>query len=381
MDGLPIKEETGLPYASTVTAKDAAGVNVPVMHACGHDIHMASWVGAATLLSRAKDRWKGTLVFVGQPAEELVSGAEAMVKDGLLTRFPKPDFVVGLHDTQVLPSGKVGLISGPASAASNAVDITFYGQGGHGATPHRTIDPVVMAARAVVTLQTIVSREVNPLDPAIITVGTFHAGTKRNIIPDEARLELTVRSYKPEVQKQLLAAIERIARAEAAAARAPREPKVTIVEASEVVVNDPALTQRLGARLRRELGEASVLPIDPNTSSEDIGVFGRVAGAPTIQLRVGSAEPAEFARARGEGKLLPGPHTAKFAPDRQPTIRTGVTTLRAGSSARSSPGRRCRRTYPPPRSSASRADTSRTAGPGSGAAPSCVRAGASRAER
>jgi amidohydrolase len=327
MDALPIKEETGLPYASTVSAKDGAGVSVGVMHACGHDIHMASWVGAATLLSRAKDRWKGTLVFIGQPAEEVLSGAEAMVKDGLFTRFPKPDFVVGLHDTQLLPSGKVGLIPGPASAASNAVDITFYGQGGHGASPHRTIDPVVMAARAVVTLQTIVSREVNPLDPAIVTVGTFHAGTKRNIIPDEAKLELTVRSYKPEVQKQLLAAIERIAKAEAAAGRAPREPKVTIVEASEVVINDPALTERLGTRLRRELGEASVLPLDPNTSSEDIGVFGRVAGAPTVQLRVGSAEPAGFAKAKAEGKLLPGPHTAKFAPDRQPTIRTGVTVL------------------------------------------------------
>ena len=327
MDALPIKEETGLPYASTVTTKDASGVSVGVMHACGHDIHMTSWVGAATLLSRSKDRWKGTLVFVGQPAEETVSGAEAMVKDGLFSRFPKPDFVIGLHDTQLLPSGKVGLISGPASAASNAVDITFYGLGGHGATPQRTIDPVVIAARAVVTLQTIVSREVNPLDPAIITVGTFHAGSKRNIIPDEAKLELTVRSYKPEVQKQLLAAIERIAKAEAAAGRAPREPKLTIVESSEVVINDPALTQRLGSRLRRELGDTSVTTLDPNTSSEDIGVFGRVAGVPSVQLRIGAPDPGEFAKARAEGKYPPGPHTSKFAPDRQPTIRTGVTVL------------------------------------------------------
>jgi amidohydrolase len=179
MDALPIKEQTGLPYASTVTAKNDAGEATGVMHACGHDIHMASWVGAATLLARAKDRWHGTLVFVGQPAEEVLAGAEAMVKDGLFTRFPKPDFVVGLHDTQTLPSGQVSLIPGPASAASNAVDITFYGRGGHGAAPHRTIDPVVMAARAVVTLQMIVSREVNPFDPAVVTVGTFHAGTKR----------------------------------------------------------------------------------------------------------------------------------------------------------------------------------------------------------
>jgi amidohydrolase len=327
MDALPIKEETGLPYASTVTTKNTVGETVPVMHACGHDIHMTSWVGAATLLARAKDRWHGTLVFVGQPAEEVVSGAEAMVKDGLFTRFPKPDFVVGVHDTQLLPSGQVGVTSGPASAASNAVDITFYGQGGHGATPHRTVDPVVMAARAVVTLQTIVSREVNPLDPAIVTVGTFHAGTKRNIIPDEAKLELTVRSYKPEVQKQLLAAIDRIAKAEAASGRAPREPKVTIVESSEVVVNDPALTQRLASALRRQLGETNVVTLDPTTSSEDIGVFGRVAGVPSVQLRIGAPEPGQFAKARAEGKFPPGPHTSKFAPDRQPTIRTGVATF------------------------------------------------------
>ena len=224
LDALPLKEQTGLPYASAVTTKSDAGETVGVMHACGHDIHMVSWLGAAVLLAKSKDRWHGTLVLVGQPAEELLSGAQAMIKDRILERFPKPDFVVGLHDTNFLPAGQIGIVSGPASAASNAVDITFYGKGGHGAAPHRTIDPVLIAARAVVTLQTIVSREVNPFDPAVVTVGTFHGGTKRNIIADEAKLELTVRSYKPEVQKQLLAAIERIAKAEAAAARAPKEP-------------------------------------------------------------------------------------------------------------------------------------------------------------
>lgn len=327
MDALPIKEQTGLPYASTVTAKNAAGEEVGVMHACGHDIHMASWVGAAALLAGARDRWHGTLVFVGQPAEEVVAGAEAMVKDGLFTRFPKPDFVIGLHDTQTLPSGQVGLVPGPAYAASNAVDITFYGQGGHGAAPHRTIDPVVMAARAVVALQTIVSREVNPLDPAVVTVGTFHAGTKRNVIADEAKLELTVRSFKPEVQKQLLAAIERIAKAEAAAARAPREPAVTIVEASEVVVNDVALIENLGSALRRSIGEANVVPEEPVMGAEDFGVLGRAAGAPSVQLRIGASEPGEFAKAKAQGKLPPGPHTSKFAPDRERTIRTGVAAF------------------------------------------------------
>jgi amidohydrolase len=329
MDALPVKERTGLAYASTVSVKNAAGESTPVMHACGHDIHMVSWVGAATLLSKSRERWHGTLVFVGQPAEEVLQGAELMVQAGLMTRFPKPDFVLGLHDTQVLPSDQVGVVAGPASAASNAVDITFYGKGGHGASPHRTIDPLLIAARTVVTLQTIVSREVNPFDPAVVTVGTFHAGTKRNIISDEARLELTVRSYKPEVQKQLLAAIERIAKAEAAAARAPREPTVVVLplEASEVVFNDPALAARLTTALRRGLGDAKVTAIEPTTASEDFGVFGRVAGVPSIQLRVGSVDPAEFARAKAEGRFLPGPHSPLFAPDRGRTIRTGVAAF------------------------------------------------------
>src|ERR1035437_358803 len=326
MDALPIREQTGLAYASTVTTNNDAGETLPVMHACGHDIHMASWVGAATLLARSRDRWHGTLVFVGQPAEEVLHGAEMMIKDGLYTRFPKPDFAIGLHDTNTLPAGRIGIASGPASAASNAVDITFYGKGGHGAAPHRTVDPIVIAARTVVTLQTIVAREVNPFDPAVVTVGTFHAGTKRNIIGDEAKLELTVRSYKPEVQKQLLAAIERIAKAEAAAARAPKEPAVVVLqdEASEVVVNDPALAARLMASLRSSLGDASVVPIEPTTSSEDFGVFGRVAVVPSVQLRVGSVEAGEFDKAKAEGRLAPGPHTSGFAPDRERTIRGGV---------------------------------------------------------
>src|SRR2546428_812841 len=258
MDALPIKEQTGLPYASTVTSKNDAGETVPVMHACGHDIHMASWVGAATLLAAGKDRWRGTILFVGQPAEEVASGARAMIKDGSWTRFPKPDFAIAIHDTTAQPAGQVGLVPGSAFANSDSVDITFHGKGGHGAAPHRTIDPVLMAARAVVTLQSIVAREVNPMDSAVVTVGTFHAGTKRNIIPDDAKIELTVRSYKPEVQKQLLSAIARIAKAEAAAAGASREPTVFVNPAAstQTVYNDPALTARLGGALPRPPGGA-----------------------------------------------------------------------------------------------------------------------------
>jgi amidohydrolase len=324
MDALPIKEQTGLPYASTTTSRNEAGETVPVMHACGHDIHMASWVGAATLLGGAKDRWRGTLVFVGQPAEEVVSGAQAMVKD--MTRFPKPDFAIAIHDTQIHPSGQIGLLTGYAFANLDSVDITFHGKGGHGAAPHRTIDPVLMAARAVVAFQGIVAREVNPLDSAVVTVGTFHAGTKRNIIPDDAKVELTVRSYKPEVQKHLLMAIARIAKGEAAAAGAPREPTIFVnpSESAQAVYNDPALTERLANGLRRAWGSANVVTTEPVMGSEDFGVFGRASGAPSVMLRIGAAEPGAFVKAKAAGTLVPGPHNAGFAPDREPTIRAGV---------------------------------------------------------
>jgi amidohydrolase len=223
----------------------------------------------------------------------------------------------------------VGVISGPSSAASNAVDITFYGKGGHGAAPHLAIDPLLIAARTVVTLQTIVSREVNPLDPAVITVGTFHAGTKRNIIPDDAKIQITVRSFNPEVQRHLLSAIERIAQCEAAAAGAPREPTVTIslLEKSEVVVNDPRLVARLTEVLRNNLGYENVVTIPPASTSEDFGVYGRVAGVPSVQLRIGAVEPTEFAKASSAGIKIPGPHSPLFAPDREKTIRTGVAAF------------------------------------------------------
>lgn len=331
MDGLPVKEQTDLPYASTATGPNAAGEIQPTMHACGHDVHMTAWVGTAALLVASKSEWKGTVLFIGQPAEEVVAGARAMVADGLFTKFPKPDFCIGLHVANTLPAGQIGVVSGPAWAASGSVDITFYGRGGHGAQPNRTIDPIVIAARAVTTLQTLVSRETNPLDSAVVTVGTFHAGTKRNIIPDEAKIELTVRSYKPEVQQALLAGIARIAKAEAAAAGATKEPTVLVreAEATDAVTNDPALCERLSAAMKRGMGEGAVVPGEPLMGSEDFGVFGRAAGAPSVQLRVGVIEPGVFARAKEAGRLLllPSMHSPQFAPDKERTIRAATAAM------------------------------------------------------
>ncbi len=331
MDALPVKEQTDLPFASKAMGVNQAGETVPVMHACGHDAHMAAWIGAATLLAQSKDRWHGTLVFVGQPAEEVVQGAIAMVNDGLFTRFPKPDYVLGIHVANTMPAGQIGVVAGPASAASDSVDITFYGRGGHGAMPNRTIDPLVIAARAVGALQTIVSREVDPFDDAVVTVGTFHAGNKRNVIPDEAKIQLTVRSYKPEVQKKMLASIERIAKGEAIAGGAPKEPLVTVVaaESSEVVVNDPALAARLLDALKRDLGDQGAIASEPHMTSEDFGIFGSRAGAPSIQFRIGAVEPAVFvaAKAAGQAMMLPGPHNSRFAPDRERTIMAGTAAF------------------------------------------------------
>ncbi|HKA88695.1 MAG TPA: amidohydrolase [Haliangiales bacterium] len=329
MDALPIKEQTGLPFASTVTTKDDSGAVVSVMHACGHDIHMSSWVGAATLLAGAKGSWHGTLVLVGQPAEELVTGAAAMLKDGLLTRFPRPDVTIGIHDNALYASGQVAISPGFVYANVDNVDLTIYGKGGHGAMPNRSVDPIVIASRTVVALQTIVAREVNPLDPAVVTVGSFHGGTKHNIIPEEVKLQLTVRSYKPEVQKQLLAAIERIAKAEAAAANAPKEPVMSIApgQSAVAVYNDPQLTERLAAALKRGLGETHVVAADKSMGSEDFYAIAKAAGVPSVMIAIGAAEPGALAKARGAGALLPNVHSPLFAPDREPTIRTAVAAL------------------------------------------------------
>ena len=327
MDALPVEEKTGLPYASRVTTKDDAGNVVPVMHACGHDIHMTSLVGAATLLARAKNLWRGTLVLVGQPAEEGGPGATAMLADGFLTRFPKPDFALALHDDPRLPAGMIGYTPGYALANSDTVDITVYGRGGHGSAPQNTVDPIVLAARMVLAFQTIVSRENDPLEPAVVTVGMFHGGTKRNIIPDEVKLALTVRSYKDEVRRKVLAAIERIAKAEALAAGAPREPLVHVELGFGATYNDPALTKRIVGALDRTFGNRNVVEQPPVMGSEDFGEFGRAAHVPSLMLRLGATAPARFEAVHGDVTRLPSLHSSEFAPDPEPTLKAGAAAL------------------------------------------------------
>jgi hippurate hydrolase len=326
MDALPVKEQTGLPYASKVTTKDDSGAVVPVMHACGHDMHMTSLFGAAALLAKAKDRWRGTLVLIGQPAEEKVSGAAAMLKDGLLSRFPKPDFAIALHVADDIPAGRLGYTPGYALANVDSVDITIFGRGGHGAYPHRTVDPIVIAARTIVALQTIVARENNPIDPAVVTVGSIHGGSKHNIIPDEVTLQLTVRSYKDEVRSRVLAAIARIAKAEAAAAGAPKEPSVTVGESVFATYNDPALTRRIAGVLGQAFGGPNVVEKAPQMGAEDFGAFAR-AGVPGVLFWLGAVEPERFEKSKAGGAPLPSVHSSEFAPDRQRTIRTGVSAL------------------------------------------------------
>lgn len=326
MDGLPVEERTSLPYASKMTAKDDAGNTVPVMHACGHDIHMTSLIGAATLLVKAKDRWRGTLFLIGQPGEEKGSGALHMLKDGLFTRFPKPDFAISLHDKATVPSGKIVYTPGFAMANVDSVDVTIFGRGGHGAYPHTTVDPVVIAARTVLALQTLVARENNPFDPAVVTVGSIHGGLKHNIIPDEVKLQITVRSFKEEVRQRLLKGIDRIAKAEAAAAGAPKEPSVTVTETTPATYNDPALTSRIAAALGRAFGEGNVSQGTPVMGGEDFSEYGR-AGVPALQFEIGAVEPGRYAESQKNGTPLPSLHSSQFAPDRVATIRMGASSL------------------------------------------------------
>jgi amidohydrolase len=323
LDALPVPEKTGLDYASHVTTRNDQGVEVPVMHACGHDLHMAIGVGTATLLARNKDRWQGTFIYVGQPAEERIRGAEAMLKDGLFTRFPKPDYALALHDTADLPAGKVGFTSGYSAATSDSVDVTIFGRGGHGASPQKTIDPIVIAARTIVAWQSIVAREIDPREPAVITVGSIHGGTKHNIIPDQVQLQLTVRAYKPEVRKHLLAAIERIVDAEAQAAGADKKPTVQVIESVDSVYNDPALTERIAHVMRRTLGDSNVTQGTPAMTSDDFAEYGH-AGVPSLIFALGAVDPQKFEAATKSGETLPGPHSPFFAPDREASLRTGI---------------------------------------------------------
>ncbi len=327
LDALPIEEKTGLPYASTAKVVDLNGKTQPAMHACGHDIHMSGWIGAAALLARHKDLWHGTVVMVGQPGEEIVRGARAMIADGLFKRFPRPDFALAVHDTSDEPAGKVLIVPGFGMASVDSVDITIFGRSGHGAKPHTTVDPVVVAARTVLALQTLVSREKDPLEPAVITVGSIHGGTKHNIIPEEVKLQITVRTYNPAVRKQMLEGIARIAKAEALAANAPREPEVTVSESQDATYNDPALAHRLEAALAQRLGKANVVEGKPEMVAEDFGELGKAAGVPSVLIRLGAVEPKQHAAATAAGTPLPSLHSATFAPDRDRTIRADASVL------------------------------------------------------
>jgi hippurate hydrolase len=314
MDGLPVAEQTSLPYASA---------NAGVMHACGHDVHMTTLLGTASMLAQLKSRWHGTVMLIGQPAEEVNQGASAMLRDGLYERFPKPNFVLALHDHDALPAGTIGYRAGYFMAAVDSVNLTIRGMGGHGAKPQLTKDPVVIAAQVVLGLQTLVSRENSPLDPVVVTVGSIHGGTKRNIIPDQVQLLLTVRTYKPEVRKRVLAGIERVAKGIASAAGVPddRAPLIEFVEkeSGEATYNDPALTNRIVAALKRDMG-SGITEIEPLMVSEDFGRLGLGGQIPVLMLNLGAVDPAKIAA----GGRLPGLHSSEFAPLPEPTLRGGI---------------------------------------------------------
>ena len=323
LDALPVEEKTGLAYASKVHTKDDSGRDVPVMHACGHDLHMASLLGTATIMARSKDSWHGTLMLIGQPAEETISGAKRMINDGFLKRFPKPDVGVALHVMNLLPAGKVAVTPGIYDANADSLRITIYGKGGHGAYPHATIDPIVIAARTVLALQTIASREVKPGELGIVTVGYIQAGTKNNIIPDQAELGLTVRTFKPEVRKQILAAIARITKAEAEAGGAKRDPLIEHYEWTDSVYNDPGFAEFLRGNLEASLGKNNVETEEPILGSEDYSSFVE-QGIPSLYFSLGGADPEKFAQAKAAGTLLPSNHSPLFAPDLDPSLHTGI---------------------------------------------------------
>jgi hippurate hydrolase len=334
MDGLPVKEETGLPYASSAMGRAADGSLTPVMHACGHDIHMSVWVGVARAMAAAKSRWQGTLVMVAQPAEEAGGGAKAMLADGLYTRFPKPQFALALHDDSRIPAGTVSVPATAALAAGAMVDISVPGIGGHGAYPATTKDPVALAARIITGLQPLISRENDPFQPGVITVGSIHGGTKHNIIPDLVKLQLTVRSYDVAQQKRLLDGIARVARGEAIAAGFPADkmPVVNIVHDVPATRNTPALAARVAAILTQTLGADRVIGLDPSMASEDYSEFGLADSAiQTTIFWLGGVPRARWEAAQQGGPAIPSLHNSGWAPDPAPTIATGVEAMRAAA--------------------------------------------------
>jgi len=328
LDALPVTERTNRPYASTVKVRDKAGNEVGVMHACGHDMHMTCWIGTARVLASMKDAWKGTLMFIGQPAEEIGSGARMMLDDGLFRRFPKPDFALALHCDSRLQAGRVAFTEGLALANVDSVDILVHGRGGHGSAPHTTVDPIVVASRIVLDLQTIVSRETNPLDPCVVTVGSIHGGTKHNIIPNECKLQITVRTTKDDVRKHTLEAIERIAKAAATVAGAPApEVRIDPNEFTPSLANDRTLTRRTVGVLKQVLGDANVEERPPVMGGEDFSRYGR-AGVPIFMFWLGTIPEDRWSAAHREGGTpLPSLHSDLFWPEPQPTIRTGVLSM------------------------------------------------------
>jgi len=333
LDGLPVKEQTGLPYASKATTKDDAGNEVPVMHACGHDIHMTCLVGVARVLKELKDHWQGTLILIGQPAEERGGGAQRMIADGLFTRFPKPDYCIALHDDSSLVGGAIGYTEGFAMANVDSVDITVRGVGGHGAYPHAAKDPVVLAAEIVLALQTIVSREIAPGEPAVVTVGSIHGGSKHNIIPDEVQLQLTLRSYTEEVRQQIIAAIKRITRGLAITAGVP-ENRMPIGDLNgdftPATYNDPELTRRLAGVFKNWFGPQMVVRKKPVMGGEDFSEYGRTEHKiPICMFTVGAVSEEAMRESAAAGKSLPSLHSPIFAPAPEPTIKTGVTAMTA----------------------------------------------------
>jgi hippurate hydrolase len=328
LDALPVTEQTGLAYASQVKVKGEAG-ETGVMHACGHDIHITNLIATARWFAANKDQWKGTLIFLGQPAEERGGGAKAMLNDGLFTKFPKPDYCVALHVDSELATGKVGVRGGYALANTDSVDITLIGKGGHGAYPHTTIDPIVMAAQLILSLQTIVSREVKPIEPCVVTVGSIHGGTKHNIIGAECHLQLTVRSYTDEVRQQIHDAIIRKTKAIATGAGAP-EPKISFNEGTPAMFNDEKLAVRLREVFVRELGAVNVDDPEPSMGGEDFSQYGR-AGVPILMYRLGTIEPKRLARMKELGQDPPSLHSPLYYPDAEESLVTGVQTMVAAT--------------------------------------------------
>lgn len=328
MDALPVKEATGLPYASTATANDREGKTVPVMHACGHDMHVTWLVGATTLLVQAPKAWRGTLMAVFQPAEETAAGAQAMIDDGLFNRFPKPDVVLGQH-VMVGPAGMVSGRAGVITSAGDSFQIRLFGRGAHGSMPEASIDPVVMVAATVMRLQTIVSREVGAAEAAVVTIGSLQAGTKENVIPDEAIIKLNVRTFEESVRKRVLAAIKRIVDAEAVASGAPKPPDITPLDRYPLTTNDPVATKRVFDAFREHFPAYRLEETKPTPASEDFGSFGAEWHSPSVFWFVGGTDPAIYAKAKETGRIsaIPTNHNPQFAPVIHPTLDTGVEAL------------------------------------------------------